>query len=254
MKKKIQCIAACVLIACISISCKKQELFDKIEKSALGRIDKITGVIEQVDEGYSFEYNSYGDPVKMTSIGNASPSTGADYYFLYDEKRNLTDFYGMYVDIGTTYYHIYHRYHSDEQNRIIVDSSFTFGMIENGLPVTVQSLVVSYFEYDVLNRISRVYTKDSVGKKHTTATYKYDTNGNRTDVSKQYDDKVNIHRSNKVWQFIDRDYSQNNPLVVQSYSAYNYAGLPEQLHPSRSASYHFLEFEYYLLNVTYTSQ
>jgi hypothetical protein len=38
-----------------------------------------------------------------------------------------------------------------------------------------------------------------------------------------YDDKVNLDRTNPIWQFLDRDYSMNNRFIAEKYNA---AGLP----------------------------
>ncbi len=54
--------------------------------------------------------------------------------------------------------------------------------------------------------------------------YSYDINGNLVLPGITYDNKVNIHRTNKVFMFVDRDYSMNNPFTAPAYNGY---GLPQ---------------------------
>jgi len=64
-------------------------------------------------------------------------------------------------------------------------------------------------------------------------TLKYDANGNLPipDWTGVYDDKVNILRTNKVWQFVNINYSQNNLLINDGAfpTRYNEYGLPLNL-------------------------
>jgi len=57
--------------------------------------------------------------------------------------------------------------------------------------------------------------------------YSYNADGNL--AGHDYDDKINYHRTNRVWMFIDRDYSVNNP-VIATYE-YNDFGLPTRIVP-----------------------
>lgn len=80
---------------------------------------------------------------------------------------------------------------------------------------------VSDYEYDSHNRMIR----RTVGG--SSITYAYNAQGNLvTNVygdSLHYDNKVNFNRTDPVLQFINRDYSVNNPIGASSYNAY---GLP----------------------------
>ena len=73
--------------------------------------------------------------------------------------------------------------------------------------------------------------------------YKYDDKGNLAYTARQYramrswgeavyndtfrvgsyDTKIHLRRTNKMWMFIDRNYSVNNPFTAASYNSY---GLP----------------------------
>jgi hypothetical protein len=59
------------------------------------------------------------------------------------------------------------------------------------------------------------------------STYSYNADGNLTNNQfgdpLTYDDKMNWNRTDPFLQFIDRDYSKNNPVGASSYNKY---GLP----------------------------
>ena len=58
------------------------------------------------------------------------------------------------------------------------------------------------------------------------STYNYDGAGNLIHPASAgvvYDNKMNINRTNDIWQFLSRDYSMNNPFTAD---AYNAAGFP----------------------------
>jgi hypothetical protein len=40
-----------------------------------------------------------------------------------------------------------------------------------------------------------------------------------------YDNKINVHRTNKLWMFLDKDYSVNNPIDNGTYT-YDQGNLP----------------------------
>ena len=52
-------------------------------------------------------------------------------------------------------------------------------------------------------------------------TYTYDASGNLVRPGIVYDNKVNIHRTNKIFMFVDRDFSMNNPFTAATYNGYS---------------------------------
>jgi hypothetical protein len=59
--------------------------------------------------------------------------------------------------------------------------------------------------------------------------YTYDAEGNLEVPGATYDNKMNINRTNDIWQFLARDYSVNNRLMA---TAYNSTGFPTHInHP-----------------------
>ncbi|MBA4168642.1 MAG: hypothetical protein H0X41_14045, partial [Chitinophagaceae bacterium] len=67
-----------------------------------------------------------------------------------------------------------------------------------------------------------------------TQIYYYDSTGNLMDTvgflpRAVYDNKVALYRTNKVWQFVNRNYSLNNSVAAVSYTA---SGLPVEFRPT----------------------
>ncbi|WP_126246191.1 hypothetical protein [Chitinophaga rhizosphaerae] len=191
-------------------------------------------------DSFVITYNHKGNPVSMVRgfVGTGSPN----YLFLYDQKGRMTDFYGVYENPSS--FDVWHRYYYDARNRIILDSTYEFGEVGPGnkpLPSPGRPYLgvrnISTYTYDQFDRIVKstdTYGRDTV---FMTRRYKYNVAGNLISVEEQtggasttitdsYDNKINYHRLHPIWQFLDRDYSVNNPLPVAAYNAY---GLPVSL-------------------------
>lgn len=193
-----------------------------------------------------FMYNALGDPVTITRgvAGTGSPN----YFFRYDAQRRLKDYCGVYAN-GRTF-EFWHRYAYDNYNHLVADTMYLFGLVgDNGplpdpqAPPPYDQLYVgmtSTYQYDAQHRIIRA--TDSYGPPPSTLPqnvhrYIYGANGNLAVIRTYdpytldsmdlnlsgYDNKVNLHRTHPVWQFLDRDFSLNNRENV---TAYNAKGLP----------------------------
>jgi YD repeat-containing protein len=89
---------------------------------------------------------------------------------------------------------------------------------DTALPTTDHHAFTRY-TYDAKRRISQaaVYTINyGVITGPQTYTFNYNSSGNRT--GPVYDDKLNLNRTNKIWMFLARDYSMNNPFVATQYN------------------------------------
>lgn len=174
-------------------------------------------------------YNSAGNPVKITrpSPGTAKPN----YLFLYKNGR-LTDFMGVYSNEAVTEH--WHRYQYDNKGRIVVDSVYIFALRVNDLPANYYDSRRVDIQYDDKDRIIHE-TVSSYGNVYMQNDYTYDHNGNR--VGRTYDNKMNFLRTNKIWMFLNRDYSVNNPFQADQY---NTRGLPVQVY-NWGGVYYFLE-------------
>ncbi|MBO9563365.1 MAG: hypothetical protein J7621_11350 [Niastella sp.] len=174
--------------------------------------------------GVTVSYNKWGSPVRVTQTltGTGHP----DGIFWYNNKKQLTDYIGAYNDNS---FEFWHRYVYDNKGRVIRDTTYFFGYIVNGEPDTYYDLAVITYEYDQEERIvhtAQAWFNDPANPLHTY--YSYDGSGNLVVPGVVYDDKSSIHRTNPVWMFIDRNYSQNNGYAT----TWNADGLPTHMNLS----------------------
>ena len=105
---------------------------------------------------------------------------------------------------------------------------YIFPQITNGSPTNAYIHQATYYSYDNKQRIIKDSTVFAGSIQPVVNTYSYDINGNKT--GSNYDDKINLNRTNKIWMFLNRDYSVNNPYNAASY---NTTGLPANLNLSQ---------------------
>ncbi len=170
-------------------------------------------------------YNLHGDPITgiRKQVGTGHPNI----FFKYDAHHRLTDLIGDYSATlpAEGIIESWQKYFYGESNRIVKDSFYFFPTVVDGRPTIGAhgAIIIITYEYDSKNRISKAVT--NFGSSSNTEIFSYDANGNR--VGSGYDNKINIHRTNRIWMFLDRDYSVNNPETA-SY-AYNAFGLPTKI-------------------------
>lgn len=183
-------------------------------------------------------YNSWGDPVSSTRTqrGTGHPN----YEFRYDKKHRLADYIGLYEDgTGGEYWHKYF-YDNPGNDNPTSDSLYTFITLQNGVITRYQDAAMTFYTYDKAGRIIKDSTLWHGGYSTVINHYSYDVNGNLE--GHQYDQNLNPHRTNKIWMFLDRDYSVNNPFVADSYNAHK---LPTKLNLDPKTSYFKLLTDYF---------
>jgi hypothetical protein len=183
------------------------------------RIKQIVTVGQYASFTRIFTYNSNNDPLYETGIlGPVHGGTGnPDLSFKYDNKHRLVEFAGLYAN---GYYEYLHHY-TYQQNRIVIDTVSSFGLY--GGPLPPPALVAyDYIRYDNLSRIIQDSVVNTGSHNSQVTNYTYDVNGNLL-TDNTYDNKLNPRRTNRIWMFIDRNYSVNNPVAA---STYNSSGLP----------------------------
>jgi hypothetical protein len=216
-------------------------------------------------DSFFIDYNNKKNPVSLSRsfIGTSAPN----YLFRYDQKGRITDFCGFYVAPVDFYkdsidFDTWHRYHYDARNRIILDTTYEFGIVGPGFiprqnpnrtipDVSVRN--ISTYKYDNHDRIIKstdTYGRDTVS---VTRLFTYNQSGNLEKIEMQqdgtstfilygsYDNRINYHRTNIIWQFLDRDYSTNNMLPVDTY---NGVGLPTSIQVA-SHAYRTFATEYF---------
>lgn len=191
-----------------------------------------------------FTYNSLGDPVSITRSSGAH--TGyPNYSFKYDYKKRLTDFIGPYNNNTTAEF--WHKYFYDAGGNIVLDSVYIFPGIANGFPENAYSRRLTFYTYDDYNRIIKDSTVFSEPYPAVVHTYVYDARGNK--VGSTYDNRVNINRTNKIWMFLNKDYSVNNPFTAD---AYNASGLPSSFSLTQENAFGFLGNAYSKAQLAYS--
>ena len=163
-----------------------------------------------------FKYNECGDPLSITRpvIATGSPK----YEFKYDRNHRLTDFIGSYSDNAGAEF--WHKYVYDSHNHITLDSTFIF-VSTYPIPWDYYFLYVHHLFYDNKDRIikdSSVPIKDAADVGVTVDYYSYNASGNLTTAG--HDNNINLHRTNKIWMFIDRDYSINNSFPNATFNSH----------------------------------
>ena len=228
MKKQLVVFCFTVLIVTVLHLAGCQKLLDYIGQHPEGASGHCAikeliyaGPSMQSLDTVSFSYNKMGDPVSAVRkhVATGSPNV----LFWYDNRdrlNNLICHYGSDISGGVEGWI---KYFYGAGGRVSKDSVYSFPVIVNGQPTfgEYSSAWTDTYEYDAKGRIIKTTKILSELVKYV-STYSYDSNGNL--VGNTYDDKVNWHQTNKVWQFLDRDYSVNNPMT--SYYQYNSFGLP----------------------------
>jgi YD repeat-containing protein len=185
--------------------------------------------------GGTISYNAQGNPVSVTGRGGGTGTTNRK--FEYDSLNRLIHyaeiFYNGIAETG-------HRYSYDRSGKVITDSIYTMYGISGRL----------ILELDEKGRVIKT-TSTGPYPGMTVTTYNYDERGNLVMPGVVYDDQVNMHRTNKVFQLIDLDYSRNNPFIAD---AYNKTGLPTRIPVPPKASPEFLNIPIRGHTITYSCE
>ncbi len=143
-----------------------------------------------------------------------APDRG-NYFFTYDGKGKLIQFLAAYEN---DFFETARIYTYDSKNRIIADTFYGFGRKDDILNAPGKGY--SNFIYDNLNRIvieKRVLLRPNYVE--TERTYSYDEAGNLILPGVAYDNKLSIYKSNKIWMFVFKNYSVNNPVGATGYNS-----------------------------------
>ena len=197
---------------------------------------------------YIISYNAKGDPVTMIDSLRGFSGT-LDVYFRYDRLNRLSDLMSVYPgNFGAVAWHKY----AYPRPGFITDTAMFYdtGDIRGPSPIAknTYSYRITGFSQDAHGRIIKTWSipNDPPNTPELQSVISYDANGNlplpSPDLS--YDDKVNVYRTNKVWQFLYNDYSRNNVVKIDYYffTNYNNFGLPLNLRNLQSYNIYLFGF------------
>lgn len=172
-----------------------------------------------------FKYNAQGNPdsaVPPAALKTVRPT----YLFRYDtlgklEQLGVVRFYDSTQGNPGDGAVISWSFYTWSGNRIVSSTMAVGGGYVNGMPVGLGLSTIVLYEYDSLDRIVKTRTKPPFVPE-IEQLYTYNTDGNLSTYAVN-DHKTNLFRTNKIWMFLARDYSRNNPLTG---ATYNLLGLP----------------------------
>lgn len=163
------------------------------------------------EDTITITYNTAGNPVKGT---RPDPRTGAPNLLFKYKNGRLSDFIGVYSNGTST--EQWHRYIYGAGDRVLIDSVYVFAEMVHGMPSDPFYRYAITFIYDNKGRIlqEKYVYPEGVGYE---GNYQYNSEGNR--VGAAYGQKVSFRRSNKIWMFLDRDYSVNDRIGSSGHNA-----------------------------------
>ena len=184
----------------------------------------VPGAADTID----FFYNQMGNPTRMTH----KKDIGENALFRYDRSNRLSEYINIYPNGAGDYWHKF-TYDQVRADRIIADTAFRDFFSSNGQLVDYNDIDLTTFKYDSIGRI--IQTKEYVLGDTIVRNFAYDSKGDLQYPGALYDNHPNVHLTNKIWMFIDRLYSINNPVDQESYT-YNSSGYPKTISNSSAVA------------------
>ena len=229
-------VLAALLILAALPSCRKVYDFIRDHPDAhenFCRVSKLTirGALGDPDL-FIFSYNAKGNPISIVDSVPPGSNGNVDQYFRYDGLDRLTDFITTFI--GSNVAIIWHKYAYPGQG-FITDTVLEYtGRSDGPAPIAGASssflLFIHGYSLDARGRISKYWTLSE--NPHQPPVFDgdaiYDAGGNLPlpHAGLYYDDKVNVYRTNKIWQFVYQDYSRNNILPSDPGTPYPPLPLP----------------------------
>ena len=229
-RRQLLCL---VLIVLTIVGCNKVAEFLRSSKDGdikYCNIKSIQFAYDYKPKVATISYNAHGYPV--SAILNQTETGLTNRYYYYDKKDRLVKEVG---DYGNGIFQYYRKYQHDAKGRVISDTTYAEGELSPGREmISYLSFTTSTYHYDKYDRVIK-YTMQFNFTPPTRPIawfYEYDEDGNLSGtgagaadeppviepLNLQYDNKINPNRTNKIWMFLNRDYSVNNSFIADSYN------------------------------------
>jgi len=270
---KVHCfVLAAILMLSTFVSCRKAIDYIRDHPGACDSICRITELtfsaydpsVPQDDPlRLGITYNTKGNPLSIRQLNPSRRYITTDVFFRYDKFDRLTDYLysvgGGYAPDSDRVYSpfIWHKY-AYPAHDIITDTVITYPttLYTEPAPVAPEGSSIHLYKYDASGRMiafADTY-KDPHAPKPEFSRIVYDRRGNKDLSAWQkpnivYDSTINVYRTNKVWQLIYKDYSQNNPVYKTSLpTPANTFDLPTRLPYTLNGDpiYYFDIYSYYV--------
>lgn len=172
-----------------------------------------------------FTYNSKANPISLVYDNNGTGNP--NHYFFYDNQNRLKEWRQTYLE--NTFTAVRHSYVYNSAGVCIRD---TMEAIEGDTIINVSTFVYDSQGRIVKETIKNIKNANAPLDPTRNPTFTYDNRGNLAVAgwkSSSYDYKINPLRINPIFQFIMRNWSQNNAAPQ---AKYNSKGLPLSMNPS----------------------
>lgn len=168
----------------------------------------------------NFYYNKWGNPdsVIYGFVGTAFPNL----YFSYNSRKQVSEIRAFYTNDA---YDSWHRLAYNHFGLITTDTLYTWGLKDRDPePANYHDKIIVHYEYDNYNRIIKA-TYNWVYPAFPNPfiyNYSYNADGNLITgyENAQYDNNINLLTLHPIWQFLQRNYSLNNPITAANYNRY----------------------------------
>lgn len=228
MNAFLRIIPVSIVLLSLTLFSSCYKIYDYVKQHPGSEVDvcQVKYLVDGPDT-VTVHYNAAGNPIDMVRNHLGTGSWQSDKVFRYDNKERLTDY--IWATKGSSYRLIWHRY-SYPRKSIVTDSLFAYindgtapnPPIQNFNGLTIDSL-------DTEGRVVKTIS-DPYGDAPFITNFVYNAQGNVVLPNSVYDNKLSILHTNKVWMFLNNDYSVNNRLSrdggLLQVSKYNQAGLP----------------------------
>lgn len=228
------------------------------ENARLCQVKKLKIGWQFVQPEINIIYNAEGNPLHMLAANVPQFYPISEYHFRYDRHNRLTDyFFNYYGAVGVL---TWDRYSYPNKNTVI-DSGWAYtGRITDSIPPNDPTKLnrLAIISLDASGRIIKTSERsaDPANPWYVTE-YTYNAQGNLVRPGAIYDNKINPYQTNKVWMFVFKDYSVNNPLtplytpVPITITSYNQAGLPLQLKSGNEVGASIFGYGYVNMGIEY---